>query len=48
MLEEIRTLEKIEATDKEMNEEADKMATRYQAPKEEILAQISTGEVENE
>ena len=40
MLEEIRTLEKIEATDKEMNDEADKLAERYQAPKEEILAQM--------
>lgn len=40
MLEEIKSLEKIEATDKEAEEEAQKVADRYQAPKEEILKQM--------
>ena len=41
MLEEIRAKEKIEATDKEAEEEAEKMAERYQVSKEEIIEQIS-------
>ena len=40
MLEEIRAQEKIEATDKEADEEAGKMADRYQVSKEEIIKQM--------
>ena len=40
MLEEIRAQEKIEATDKEAEEEAEKMAERYQTTKEDIIKQM--------
>jgi len=40
MLEEIADLEKIETSDKEATEEADKMAKRYNVTKDEFLAQI--------
>ena len=40
MLEEIANLEKIEISDKEANEEADKMSKRYNVSKDEFIAQI--------
>ncbi len=40
MLEEIKSQEKITATDKEAEEEAEKMAERYQVSKEDFIKQI--------
>ena len=40
MLEEIMNLEKIEVSEKEANEEADKLAKNYQMEKEEFLKQF--------
>jgi len=40
MLEEIRNLEKIEISDKEVEEESTKLAEKYQMPKEEFISQF--------
>ena len=40
MLDEIAKLEKIEVTDKEANEEADKLAKQYKVTKDEFLKQF--------
>ena len=45
MLDEIANLEKIEISDKEANEEAEKMAKRYNVSKDEFLSQIGGIEV---
>jgi FKBP-type peptidyl-prolyl cis-trans isomerase (trigger factor) len=45
MLDEIANLEKVEISDKEANEEAEKMAKRYNVTKDELLNNIGGLEV---
>ena len=46
MLEEIKNLEEIKATDEEINEELDKTAEEYQITKEQVLQSIGKEEIE--